>query len=117
MEKNSSVTKAGPCSKAGGRFITALLLFTFLSLFSVQLLADTLRCGRKLIRSGDSGSTVLKVCGQPRFKDSGFEKISSFGRSEKLKVKRWYYKSSKRRLERIVLLYRGEVVAIKIGDR
>ncbi len=94
-----------------------LLTAILLNCLSINVYADSFRCGRKLVRTGDSASRVLQQCGEPRFKDSGVEKIRSPGGSEKVNVKRWYYKGSSRSLERIVLIYRGKVVAIKTGKR
>jgi hypothetical protein len=79
--------------------------------------ADSFRCGRKLIRTGDSASTVLQRCGEPQLKDKGQEKIRSPGGTEKVLVKRWHYKNSARSLQRVVLIYQGKVVAIKTGPR
>ena len=79
--------------------------------------ADSYRCGRKLVREGDSTARLLEKCGQPRLKDSGSEKIRINGTLANKRVQRWYYKKSNRSLERIVLIYSGNIVGIKTGDR
>lgn len=79
--------------------------------------ADSYRCGRKLIRTGDSASEVLRVCGEPKYRDRGQEQLRLSGTTQKLNVERWYYKKSRRSLEHIVLLHRGKVVAIEVGSR
>ena len=95
----------------------------FLSLLATVVLAPTLaeadsyRCGRKIVRSGDPVSRLLEVCGKPRRKDSGSETIEVSGVPRKVKVQRWYYKQGSRRLERVVLVYRGKVAAIEVGGR
>jgi hypothetical protein len=82
-----------------------------------DLFADSYRCGRKLIRSGDTSGTVQRVCGEPLYKDRGSESVTIDGLSKTVPVERWYYKKSARSLERIVLLYRGRVVEIEVGGR
>ena len=82
-----------------------------------QLLADSYRCGRKLIRTGDSAADVLRVCGQPEYKDSGQEELWFQGRRQRLSVKRWYYRKSRRSLQHVVLLHRGKVLAVEVTGR
>jgi len=79
--------------------------------------ADSYRCGRKLIRTGDTAADVLRVCGEPRYKDRGKESLRMDGGTQQLSVERWYYKRSRRSLEHIVLLHRGRVVAVEVGSR
>jgi hypothetical protein len=79
--------------------------------------ADSYRCGRKLIRTGDTAADVLRVCGEPRYKDRGKESLRLDGATQQLSVERWYYKRSRRSLEHIVLLHRGRVVAVEVGSR
>ena len=79
--------------------------------------ADSYRCGRQLVRTGDSSAAVLRVCGEPRLKDSGLERVVVDGAPQHLAVDRWYYKHSRRSLEHIIMLYRGRVVAITVGGR
>ena len=79
--------------------------------------ADSYRCGRKIVRSGDPVSRLLEVCGKPGRKDSGSETIEFSGVPRKVKVQRWYYKQGSRRLERVVFVYRGKIAAIEVGGR
>ena len=95
----------------------------FLSLLATVVLAPTLaeadsyRCGRKIVRSGDPVSRLLEVCGKPKRKDSGSETIEVSGVPRKVKVQRWYYKQGSRRLGRVVFVYRGKIAAIEVGGR
>ena len=84
---------------------------------SSELAADSYRCGRKLIRTGDPSANVLRLCGEPRFRDRGHEKIRHEGKISRLPVQRWYYQKSERSLGRIVMIYQGRVVAIEVGRR
>jgi hypothetical protein len=86
-------------------------------MFVPDLSADSYRCGRKLISTGDSASTLLHVCGEPRYKDRGNEQIKVNGISKNTRVERWYYKKSSRSIEHAILLYKGSVVAVEVGSR
>lgn len=79
--------------------------------------ADSYRCGRKLIRSGDSAADVLQVCGEPRYKDRGQETLRVGGAEKSASVERWYYRKSNRSLEHVVLIHKGRVVRIEVGGR
>lgn len=93
-----------------------LLLASFLVLPSTTV-ADSYRCGRKLIRTGDSSADVLRVCGEPAAKDRGRADVRDGGASRNVPVERWHYKRSKRSLSRVVNIYRGRVVSIEVGRR
>jgi hypothetical protein len=94
-----------------------LIWAIFLVLVAKDIFADSYRCGSKLIRTGDTSGDLLRICGEPRHKDRGHEKIRIEGVNRKMPVERWYYKKSSRSLERVVLVYRGRVVAIDTGGR
>ncbi len=79
--------------------------------------ADSLRCGRKLIRTGDSKADVLRVCGEPIAKDRGRATVRLDGGVRDVPVERWHYKRSTRSLARAVNIYRGKVVSIDVGSR
>lgn len=79
--------------------------------------ADSFRCGLKVVRSGDSQSALVKACGEPKRRDSAQERVGSGSGQKMTRVQRWYYKSSGRRLERVVLLHEGKVVAVRIVGR
>ena len=79
--------------------------------------ADSYRCGRKIVRDGDTVSRLLSVCGEPRFKDSGSSTIRVDGVRRKTRVQRWYYKKGTRDLERIILVHDGRIAAIEVGGR
>jgi hypothetical protein len=82
-----------------------------------DLSADSFRCGLKLIKTGDSTSELLRVCGKPIYKDRGVARIKVNGVIKEAKVQRWHYKKSSRRLEHVVLIFRGQVHGIETGSR
>ncbi len=92
-------------------------LLAIFILISTNAFCDSYRCGRKLIRSGDSAAQVLRICGEPMRKDRGKERILIDGGPEKVNVERWYYQQGRRSFEHAVLLYRGQVVGVDVGDR
>ena len=92
-------------------------LIIVLSVVASNLSADSFRCGRKLIKTGDSSGDVIRVCGEPRHKDRGKEKIKLNGVVKNTSVQRWYYKKSSRRLEQIVVIHKGRIIAINTGQR
>ena len=97
--------------------IKLAVLYCVLTLLIPDLSADSFRCGRKLISTGDSASEVLRVCGEPLYKDRGNANIKVNGVSKNTRVERWYYKKSSRSLEHAILIHKGSVVAVEIGDR
>jgi len=117
--QNGVSTKRKKAGSAAGRQI---LFFFMVCLWVMPLLidtafADSFRCGRKVVRTGDSPADLLRICGKPRYKDRGYEQIRGQGSQKKTRVERWYYKKSSRRLEQIVVIHKGRIVAINTGQR
>lgn len=86
-------------------------------MFAQSLFSDSFRCGRKLIRTGDSSGDLLRTCGEPYHKDRGQGQVKVDGIRKKVSVERWYYKKSVRSLEHIVLVYKGTVQEVIVGHR
>jgi hypothetical protein len=93
------------------------LAFAALWAVCVEARADSYRCGRKLIQTGDSAAEVLRVCGEPKHKDRGQATLRLGGAEKSASVERWYYRKSSRSLEHVVLIHKGRVVAIEYGGR
>ncbi len=96
--------------------ITAALL-TLLLLPAQNALADSFRCGTQVVRSGDEESALVKACGEPLRRDSAKERVGSGSSQKTVRVQRWYYKRSGRKLERVVMLYDGKIIAVRTGGR
>lgn len=94
----------------------AFLVILAALLIAPPAAADSYRCGRKLIRTGDRTADVLRICGEPLAKDRGAEAIPGAGPA-RVRVERWYYQRSGRSLQRVVLISQGRVVAIRSGRR
>jgi hypothetical protein len=103
----------------GGGWWAPLFLahFMLMSVFIETAVADSFRCGRKIVRTGDSPGELLETCGKPRHKDKGYENMRVQGGQKKVRVERWYYKKSSRRLEQIVVIHKGRIIAIDTGRR
>ncbi len=93
-----------------------LLLLAAIGLVD-SVAADSYRCGRQLVRDGDSASRLLRLCGEPSHRDSGTERVMLDGAWGPQRVQRWYYRKNRRSLEYVVMLYRGRIVAIETGRR
>ena len=84
-------------------------------LLSSHTQADSFRCGLKVVRSGDTQSVLIKACGEPKRRDSAQERVGSGSSQKMVRVQRWYYQNSGRRLEHVVMLHEGKVVAVRIA--
>ncbi|MBT8047678.1 MAG: DUF2845 domain-containing protein [Xanthomonadales bacterium] len=84
---------------------------------AAPVFADSFRCGRKLVSSGDSSGDLMRKCGEPRYKDRGQAMVRVDGVTRKVGVERWYYKKSSRSLQHVIVLYRGRVTAVEVGGR
>lgn len=93
------------------------LLLTAVIAGPPDVFADSYRCGRQLVRDGDSAERLLRLCGEPRRRDSGTETVMIDGAWGPQRVQRWYYRKNRRSLEYVVMVHRGTVVAIAAGRR
>jgi len=97
--------------------LAAVLSVVLLVSLALETAADSYRCGRKLVRTGDSSADVLALCGKPGHRDRGQENILLQGARRKVSVERWYYRKNSRSLQHIVMLHHGRVVAISVAGR
>ena len=88
-----------------------------LCLIALDALADSLRCGRKVVRTGDSSSLLLQKCGPPRSKDRAVEEVKLAEGRKEVRVERWHYQKNKRSLNRAVWIYQGTIVGIETSGR
>ena len=95
----------------------ALFLILACLLAAADAIGDSYRCGRKVIRSGDPVSAVLRNCGEPRHKARGRETLRLNGTQKEVAVEHWYYRNGRRSLERAVAIYQGRVVSIAVVGR
>lgn len=86
-------------------------------LLAGELAADSMRCGRALVRTGDSPAALLERCGEPNHRGRGYAEVQTDQGKQRVRVERWHYKRDERSLERIVLVYQGEIVGMETGRR
>lgn len=79
--------------------------------------ADSLRCGRKVVRNGDTPEELRQHCGAPLRRDFVQEQFWLGGNLQQVRVERWHYKPGRRALGRIVLIYQGQIVGVRTGER
>lgn len=89
-----------------------LLLFTWLIILSSDLYANSIRCGNKVVKTGDSGNQLIKKCGKPVRKFSGKEFATENGRSSNVTVSNWVFARDGKR-DMIVSVRNGTVIRIK----
>lgn len=90
-----------------------LILLLALWLLTNSVLADSMRCGRSLVKEGKSNNALIKKCGQPARKYSSKESINERGRSAIVGVSNWVFER-KGKKDMIVSLRSGTIVRIVV---
>jgi len=88
------------------------LAFTFCILLSNIAPADSFRCGRTLVKVGDTSNTLLRKCGNPVRKYTSKEIFSDHGRQVQTGVSNWVFQR-KGGKDMIVSVYSGAVVKMQ----
>ncbi len=91
---------------------TIILLTVSILGFSIAA-ADSFRCGRKLVKQGDSGSSLIKKCGKPARKYSSRELVNDQGRQSRVSVSNWVYERNRKK-DMIVSVRSGIVIKIQV---
>ncbi|GMR14598.1 MAG: hypothetical protein BMS9Abin30_0203 [Gammaproteobacteria bacterium] len=86
----------------------ALLLVIFM-LLSSNASADSFRCGRSIVKVGDSSNSLISKCGDPIRKYTSKEIINNKGRQFRAGVSNWIY-ARKRGKDMVLAVYSGVVV-------
>ena len=89
-----------------------LLLITWLIILSSDLSANSIRCGNKVVKTGDSGNQLIKKCGEPVRKFSGKEFSTENGRSSNVTVSNWVFERDGKR-DMVVSVRNGTIIRIK----
>ena len=90
-----------------------ILLISAAIMFSDYAVADSFRCGRKIVKEGDSGSELVRKCGKPARKFSSKATISEQGRQSKVSVSNWVYERNRKK-DMIVSIRSGTVIKIRV---
>ena len=92
--------------------IRLIISALFLVLCS-DLDADSFRCGRTIVKPGDSSNVLLKKCGKPIRKYSSKETVTDQGRQSRVAVSNWIYERNGKK-DMIVSVRSGSVVRIEV---
>ena len=90
-----------------------LLLCVLLLLVSSNTLAESFRCGRTLVKPGESSNALIKKCGDPLRKYSSKETVYEHGRQSTAGVSNWVY-ARKGKKDMIVSIRSGTVIKIQV---
>ena len=90
-----------------------LLLCVLFAFIADNALATSFRCGRTLIKVGESSNALIKKCGSPSRKYASKETISDHGRQKQASVSNWIYERRGKK-DMIVSLSGGAVIKIQV---
>ena len=90
-----------------------LILLAIFVLVSIDATADSFRCGRKIVKSGESTNALIKKCGNPVRKYSRKETVTDQGKSSRVGVSNWVYERRGKK-DMIVAIRSGTVVKIRV---
>ena len=93
--------------------MSRLLLCAMFALVFSDVCADSFRCGRSLVKPGESSNALMKKCGDPVRKYSSKETIREHGRQSRVGVSNWVY-ARKGKKDMIVSVRSGTVVKIQV---
>jgi len=105
--------------------IVAALLFVSCA-YAAGVHADTMRCGNRLVTTGDSSGKVLRLCGEPTHRDAvriekkKVERTTAEGsvsETVEVAVERWSYDQGHGRLLKILEFRDGVLTTIEDGER
>ena len=88
-----------------------LLVFLMLVCASDLVWADSWRCGRQIVKTGDSPATVIQRCGRPDATGRGRETIRDNG-NRSVTTQRWTYLGRGKRSKTLVFA-RGKLLRIE----
>jgi hypothetical protein len=87
-------------------------------------LSDTMKCGTRLVRDGDTKTKVLLRCGEPFMKEIVGERTvrrKLYGgfviKSETVLIEKWTYLQGKKKFMRILTFEGDELEKIELGDK
>lgn len=93
------------------KMLSKFVLVVLILAISVDVTAGSMRCARQLVKTGDTGNTLLKKCGKPVRKYNSKETFNDRGRQISGTVSNWVYERTRKR-DMIVSVHKGKVVKI-----
>lgn len=90
-----------------------LMLCAVLVLVYSNTPADSFRCGRSLVKPGESSNALMKKCGDPLRKYSSRETVYEHGHQSTVGVTNWVY-ARRGKKDMIVSVRSGAVIKIQV---
>ena len=90
-----------------------LMLCALLTVISSNTPADSFRCGRSIVKLGESSNALIKKCGDPLRKYSSKETVNEHGHQSNVPVSNWVY-TRKGKHDMIVSVRSGAVIKIQV---
>ena len=89
----------------------------FCLLITMPVSADSIRCGGKLVKTGDSKIKLQERCGMPMSIDRGYESVTINGFITSKRVERWHYGTAAGKHRKTVFLHNNEVIKVSNKPR
>ena len=90
-----------------------IFMLVVLVLVSIHASAGSFRCGRKIVKEGESTNALIKKCGNPVRKYSSKEVVYDAGRQQRIGLSNWVYER-KGKKDMIVSIRGGAVMKIQV---
>ena len=90
-----------------------LFIFTIFIFYSINLSADSFRCGRTIVKVDESTNALIKKCGNPVRKYSSKEITTYQGSQKRVGVSNWVYERRGKK-DMIVSVHEGTVIKIEV---
>lgn len=110
-----------PCERINGALFTTVLLILAI-LHPPVSVADSMKCGTRLVTTSDNKAEVLIRCGTPDWRDQWSEKLiedfaGPYERRISVERERWIYNFGPQKFLRFLLFENGKLTAISTGER
>ena len=93
--------------------MSKLILLAALVLVTNNAMSDSFRCGRKLVKVGESSNALVKKCGNPVRKYSSSEMVYDNGRQKRAGVSNWVYQRRGKN-DMIASVRSGRVIKLQV---
>jgi len=90
-----------------------LLYIALITCLSWNASADSFRCGRKIVKTGDTVNVLTRKCGNPQRKFSSKAIVNENGRQSNVSVSNWVYQRTRKK-DIVVSVRSGTVVQVSV---
>lgn len=100
------------------RFIMTSLAFLLVALFYLPVYADSIRCGQKVVCTGDSKFDVIKTCGEPILREHvGIKTLKQGASWITINIEKWTYDMGPCQFPKVLIFYGSTLGAIEHGKK